>query len=310
MMALLYPTECVAPYSRPPPHFCSLTFPSSSLLARKCQQLLGSLGLRVWPPSSAWAPPASTSWTPPGTGIAVVVLSLGLLLTFLLVKSNFQTQERNTNRKSWTWQWQSNPRPRSRMEEWYLTVYVPLPWPLLTNINSRWTIKSPVFLLLFFFYSALQALCFMFPIAPPEINQSNTCSRSLGRWRRPFTLLAVPRRNSCAVLVQRYVSAGLSYREGKTIIVVFCCCCFLLASLFFSFLLSFSSPGLSFVFLGSHPQYECAYGCRVSSLRPSASCVCMLPDVSLGLVWQRRLAWTVGGAPYGEWWASGFWLQP
>uniref|UniRef100_A0A8C0QKE6 C2H2-type domain-containing protein n=1 Tax=Canis lupus familiaris TaxID=9615 RepID=A0A8C0QKE6_CANLF len=38
--------------------------------------------------------------------------------------------------------------------------------------------------------------------APPEINQSKTCSRSLGRWRRPSTLLAVPRMNSCAVLVK------------------------------------------------------------------------------------------------------------
>lgn len=42
------------------------------------------------------------------------------------------------------------------------------------------------------FYSALQALCFMFPIAPPEINQSNTCSRPLGWWR-PSTSLPVPR---------------------------------------------------------------------------------------------------------------------
>lgn len=32
-------------------------------------------------------------------------------------------------------------------------------------------------------------------------------------------LLAVPRVNSCAVLVTRYVWADLSYHEGKTIIV-------------------------------------------------------------------------------------------
>ncbi|XP_045663844.1 zinc finger protein DPF3 isoform X2 [Ursus americanus] len=38
--------------------------------------------------------------------------------------------------------------------------------------------------------------------ALPEINQSNTCSRSLGRWRRPSTLLAVPRMNSRAALVK------------------------------------------------------------------------------------------------------------
>ncbi|XP_019495980.1 PREDICTED: zinc finger protein DPF3 isoform X4 [Hipposideros armiger] len=38
--------------------------------------------------------------------------------------------------------------------------------------------------------------------ASPEINQSNTCSRPLGRWRRPSTLLAVPRTDSCATLVK------------------------------------------------------------------------------------------------------------
>lgn len=50
--------------------------------------------------------------------------------------------------------------------------------PVYKRINCCWMIKSPVFLL--FFYSALQALCFMFLIAPPEINQSNICSRPLG----------------------------------------------------------------------------------------------------------------------------------
>lgn len=88
---------------------------------------------------------------------------------------------------------------------------------------------SPYFLL--FFYSALQALCFIFLIASPEINQSNTCSRPLGLWRRPSTLLAVPRIHSGAVLVERYVLAGLSYHEGKTIIVFF----FFLSLSFFSF---------------------------------------------------------------------------
>lgn len=98
-----------------------------------------------------------------------------------------------------------------------------------------------------FFYSALQALCFMFPIAPPEINQSKTCSRSLGRWRRPSTLLAVPRMNSCAVLVKRYVLAGLSSSEGKTIIVVFCLC-------FLSFF-TFPPRWLVFGFPGFTPPY-------------------------------------------------------
>lgn len=81
----------------------------------------------------------------------------------------------------------------------------------------------------------------MFPIALPEINQSNTCSRSLGRWRRPSTLLAVPRMNSRAALVKRYVLAGLSYSEGKTIIVIFCYCCFYLFVCFF-FLSFFPFP--------------------------------------------------------------------
>lgn len=48
----------------------------------------------------------------------------------------------------------------------------------------------------------------MFPIASPEINQSHTCSRPLGRWRRPSTLLAFPRVNSCAGLVKSQLWPG------------------------------------------------------------------------------------------------------
>lgn len=125
-------------------------------------------------------------------------------------------------------------------------------------------------------------------------------------------LVAVPRTNSCAVLAKRYVLAGLSYSEGKTIIVGFFLFVFCLIVFFFfspSFF-PFPPPGLSFVFLGSHRHVSVGVATGVSSAWPSAFCVCMLTHVGPGLVWELRLAWTMGWALYGEWWAPGFWLQP
>lgn len=202
----LYPMECLAPRGRPPPHSSSLTFPASSLLARKCQQLLRSAGCCVASLQHLGPPPAASAGLLHQRSYCSVVA--GFFLTFLLVKSDFQMQEWNVSRKSRTQQ----PELRSRKKEQYLQYISLPPAPLFTNINSRWMIKSSRILL---FYSALQALCFMFPIASPEINQSHTCSSPLGRWRRPPTLLAVPRVNSCAGLVKRYVLADLSYHEGK-----------------------------------------------------------------------------------------------
>lgn len=127
----------------------------------------------------------------------------GAFLSFLLVKSNFQMQEWNIRRKVMDSAVTEPPEAALTEERRIPHSIFPSPLaPVYKHINSCWMIKSPVFLLLFFFYSALQALCLMFPIASPEINQSNTCSRPLGRWRRPSTLLAVPRTDSCATLVK------------------------------------------------------------------------------------------------------------
>lgn len=139
--------------------------PNLSIFLPACEKMSAAPG-KSGPPRVAslqcLGPDSSTSRAPPLHQHSCCGVVAGLLLTFLLAKSNFQMQEWNINRKSWTQQWQSKPRPCSWKEEWYLTVYVPLPWPLLTNINSRWMIKSPVFLPLFFFIvpSRHLVLCF------------------------------------------------------------------------------------------------------------------------------------------------------
>lgn len=64
-LQFLCPMELVASRGRPPPHFSSLTFPSSSLLSRKCQPsqrspaapCLASLQCRPWPAATSSAPP-------------------------------------------------------------------------------------------------------------------------------------------------------------------------------------------------------------------------------------------------------------
>lgn len=154
-------------------------------------------------PPAPEPPTGNASWAVPLCQHSRCFVVAGFFLTFLLVKSNFQMQEWNTSRKSWTQQWQNNlrPPPRSRSKEWYLAVYFPPPLPPVDK--HKFPLDDQVSRIFFyFFYSALQALCFIFPIASPEINQSNTCSRPLGLWRRPSTLLAVPGIHSGAVLVE------------------------------------------------------------------------------------------------------------
>lgn len=212
-----------------------------------CLQENVSSSWEVWA-SACGLPPA-----PPGLLLSASIAAVVLLLGFSSLSSwrraiskcrnGIWTESHGLSSDKATWR---HAHGRKNDTSQYISLS---PWPLFTNINSRWMIKSPVSLLLFF-YSALQALCFMFPIAPPEINQSNTCSRSLGRWRRPSTLSAVPRTNSCAVVVKRYVSAGLSYSEGKTIIVGF-------FGLFVCFFLSFFLP---FLFLPTPQLVFCFSG--------------------------------------------------
>lgn len=67
----LYPTECLAPHGRPPPHFSSLTFPASSLpacekmsaVAEKCGLLCG-LPPAPGPPQQRLLGPSSPSAEP------------------------------------------------------------------------------------------------------------------------------------------------------------------------------------------------------------------------------------------------------
>lgn len=106
-------------------------------------------------------------------------------------------------------------------------------------------------------------------------------------------LLAVPRVNSCAVLVTRYVWADLSYHEGKTIIV------------FSPLFLSFAPTNLSFVFLGLDPLISVGVAIVESPTQPSAVCVHASPcgpgphvgtDACLG--YERGSVWRM----------KGFWL--
>lgn len=114
-----------------PPHFSSLTFPASSLLARKCQQLPRSAGCCV-PPSGTWVPPSSVCWAPLLHQRSSCSVVAGFSLTFLLVKSDFQMQERDVSRKSWTQQ----PELRSLVEGRTLPeVHFPAPAPLFTNLE-------------------------------------------------------------------------------------------------------------------------------------------------------------------------------
>ena len=124
------------------------------------------------------------------------------------------------------------------------------------------------------FYSALQALCFMFPIAPPEINQSNTCSRPLGWWR-PSTSLPVPR-----ITAVRSLSKGMSWltclimREYHPSCFVLC---FFVLSLF-----PFPSSNLSFVFWVWTPLLMWEWPLEHLYTQPSTVCVCMHTYVGPG----------------------------
>lgn len=71
------------------------------------------------------------------------------------------------------------------------------------------------------FYSACQALCFIFPIAFPEINQSNTWSEASGIEKTVRPLTVPENRTASRPCLNRYVLAGLSHNECKTIIVFF-----------------------------------------------------------------------------------------
>lgn len=122
------PTADPLPISPPP------TFPSSSPLARTCQQFLRSRAACVWPPSSPWALTCSACGILLLRQQSCCFLVAGFFLTFLLVESNFQTQEWSISRKSWTQQWPNHPRPRSRKKGRYFTVDFPLPSPLFKNV--------------------------------------------------------------------------------------------------------------------------------------------------------------------------------
>lgn len=173
MIALCTPRSVWLPTADPLPisHPWPFRLPPS-LLARKCQQLLRSAGCCV-ASLQHLGPPSSVCWAPLLHQRSHCSVVAGFFLTFLLVKSDFQMQEWNVSRKPWTQQ----PELRSWKKERYLK-YISLPrTPLYKHINSHWMIKS---FRILFFYSAPQALCFMFPIASPEINQSHTCSRPVG----------------------------------------------------------------------------------------------------------------------------------
>lgn len=74
--------------------------------------------------------------------------------------------------------WQSNRGRRSWKEEWYYTLYLPSLCPGVRTCSRP--LDENVFQISSTCYSACQALCFIFPIAFPEINQSNTWSEASG----------------------------------------------------------------------------------------------------------------------------------
>lgn len=84
--------------------------------------------------------------------------------------------------------WQSNWGQRSWKEEWHYTVHLPSPRPGVRTCSRP--VDDGVFHISSTFYSACQALCFIFPIAFPEINQSNTWSEASGieKTVRPLTV--------------------------------------------------------------------------------------------------------------------------
>lgn len=95
--------------------------------------------------------------------IAALFVVPGAFLSFLLVKSNFQMQEWNICRK--VLDSAVTERPEAALMEERMIPHSIFPSPLAPvykHINSRWMIKSPVFLLLFFFIvpSRHFVLCF------------------------------------------------------------------------------------------------------------------------------------------------------
>lgn len=129
----------------------------------------------IWPPSSAgpeqqWLLPSAPS-------------PLSLLLGFphfppgkdQLLKHGMECQQ-ITDRLSSDRATEASAPGRKR--DYYYTVYLPSLRPCVRT-SSRPS-DDDVFHISSTFYSACQALCFIFPIAFPEINQSNTWSEASG----------------------------------------------------------------------------------------------------------------------------------
>lgn len=128
----------------------------------------------MWPPSSSRAPPAA----PPGPSSPSAEPPFGgcwFFPHFPPGEERFPNAGMEHEQEGMDSAVRKQPAAAlGRRDDTLKYISLPLA-PLYKRLNSRWMIKPSRISSIF--YSALQALCFMFPIASPEINQSHTCSR-------------------------------------------------------------------------------------------------------------------------------------
>lgn len=134
----------------------------------------------IWPPSSAGP---EQQWLLPSTPLLSPCCWVSL--TFLLAKISFHRMECQPITGS-----ALTEQLRPALLEGRVALHSASPSPRPGVRTCSHPLDDGVFHISSTFYSACQALCFIFPIAFPEINQSNTWSEASGieKTVRPLTV--------------------------------------------------------------------------------------------------------------------------